>query len=137
VVPLVYNLRQFHRVFINNHPIPLIKHPISLINYPILLINHPNPLILRVIEMRTSILIMTLIASSSALSFNHLNIRATGTICDDVGEKCTGSEAPLCCDPEGPIGFAHCQKGKVKFTTCADGCGSEAGVIQCIANPNN
>jgi len=87
--------------------------------------------------MRSFIFISAVIVSASALSLNPLNIRATGTICDDVSKKCTGKEAPLCCDPAGPIGFAHCQNGKVKFTSCADGCGSEAGVIQCIANPNN
>ena len=103
---------------------------LTLINYPILLV-------IDITEMRSSVVLMAFIASVSALSFNRLNVRAAATICNEIGKKCKGDETPLCCDPEGPVGFAHCVNGKVKLTHCADGCGSEAGVIQCIANPEN
>jgi len=89
--------------------------------------------------MRFSLIVLALIAPACALASKLLNERAAAatTICDRIGKKCASSEAPLCCDPAGPLGFAHCVKGKVKLTACRDGCGSEAGVVQCIANPDN
>lgn len=89
--------------------------------------------------MRFSVIVLALIASAYALPSELLTERAAAatTICDRIGKKCKSSEAPLCCDPAGPLGFAHCVKGKVQLTTCRDGCGSEAGVVQCINNPDN
>ena len=91
--------------------------------------------------MRFTALLFALITSLSVSAYpsNDLTDRAAAevTICDQIGKTCKNSEAPLCCDPTGPVGFAHCVKGKVKLTKCKDGCGSEAGVIQCINNPIN
>jgi len=91
--------------------------------------------------MRLSIVLLAIITSASAFPANELTKRATApapiTICDRIGKKCKASEKPLCCDPAGPLGFAHCVNGKVKLTKCKDGCGSEDGIIQCIANPVN
>lgn len=85
--------------------------------------------------MRYSIVVLALIASVSAIPSNSFSPRQED-ICTAIGSSCDGSEAATCCEGGKP-GFASCKKQKIKFTTCKDGCGALAGVIQCVDNPKN